>query len=410
MVMIMMVFQASFLSAVAAVVVNGVSSAPGNKWSNKGIDPEVYMDSTQLITSKGYPCENHYITTKDGFILNMQRIPHGLKPNPKPGAEKPVIILQHGLESSSSNWLDNLVNESLAYLLADGGADVWLGNVRGNMYSKNHTTLKPNQEEFWAWSWDEMAAYDLPAMIDHVVRTTGVKQVHYLGHSQGTAMGFAGFSSNHTLAAMVKRFYALAPVTKVRNITSPVRLLAPFANELALAFALLGRYDFLSHNNEIMDFLARDVCSDISDILCENVLFVLGGFDRTHLNESRVPVYVAHNPGGTSVQNILHFAQGVNVDAFQKFDYGSADANMAHYKQPTPPQYNLENFHVPVVTYTGGKDRLADSTDVAWLLPQIKSSLLANHHIPSWEHLDFIWAYDAPKYCYDDILNWVFNK
>lgn len=95
------------------------------------------------------------------------------------------------------------------------------------------------QPDFLSCSWDEMAAYDLPAMIDHVVRTTGVKQVHYLGHSQGTAMGFAGFSSNHTLAAMVKRFYALAPVTKVRNITSPVRLLAPFANELAVSLLLL---------------------------------------------------------------------------------------------------------------------------------------------------------------------------
>jgi pimeloyl-ACP methyl ester carboxylesterase len=67
------------------------------------------------------------------------------------GAEKPVIILQHGLECSSSNWLDNLANESLAYLLADKGADVWLGNVRGNMYSKNHTTYSPHQKEFWAW-------------------------------------------------------------------------------------------------------------------------------------------------------------------------------------------------------------------------------------------------------------------
>ena len=32
---------------------------------------------TELITSKGYPCENHYVETEDGFILNMQRIPHG---------------------------------------------------------------------------------------------------------------------------------------------------------------------------------------------------------------------------------------------------------------------------------------------------------------------------------------------
>ena len=80
-----------------------------------------------------------------------------------------------------------------------------------------------------------MAAYDLPAMIEHVVRTTGVKKVHYAGHSQGSLIGFAGFSSNHTLAAMIKRFYALAPVAKVRHIRSPIRLFAPFAHDLPVS-------------------------------------------------------------------------------------------------------------------------------------------------------------------------------
>ena len=87
-----------------------------------------------------------------------------------------------------------------------------------------------------------MAVHDLPAMIDHVVRTTGVKQVHYAGHSQGTLMAFAGFSINHTLAAMVKRFYALAPVVKLRHIASPLRLFAPFAKDLPVSdvFLMLG--------------------------------------------------------------------------------------------------------------------------------------------------------------------------
>lgn len=77
-----------------------------------------------------------------------------------------------------------------------------------------------------------MAAYDLPAMFDHVTRTTGQTQVHYVGHSQGTLIGFAGFTSNKTLAAMVKQFFALAPVAKVYHIKSPVRLLAPWARDI----------------------------------------------------------------------------------------------------------------------------------------------------------------------------------
>ena len=61
---------------------------------------------------------------------------------------------------------------------------------------------------------------------------------------------------------------------------------------LQFAYAVLGHYDFLPYNKGIMDFLAKDVCNDISDILCENVFFVLGGFDRTHLNQVRESAYI----------------------------------------------------------------------------------------------------------------------
>ena len=34
----------------------------------------------QLITSKGYPAESHWVTTPDGYILGLHRIP-GPRPN-----------------------------------------------------------------------------------------------------------------------------------------------------------------------------------------------------------------------------------------------------------------------------------------------------------------------------------------
>ena len=77
--------------------------------------------------------------------------------------------------------------------------------------------------------------------------------------------------------------------------------------------------------------------------------------------------------------------------------------------QPTPPQYYPEKVHVPIVAYSSGHDILADPTDVAWLLQRIAPSLLASHFIPHWDHLDFILAFDAPKYCYNDIIQCVFQ-
>lgn len=51
---------------------------------------------------------------------------------------------------------------------------------------------------------DEMAARDLPAMLSHELMTTGVADIYYIGHSQGTTIGMAFLSSGSALAQHIK--------------------------------------------------------------------------------------------------------------------------------------------------------------------------------------------------------------
>ncbi|XP_063076831.1 gastric triacylglycerol lipase isoform X2 [Engraulis encrasicolus] len=364
----------------------------------KGIDPEVNMNISEIIRHWGYPAEEYEVVTEDGYILSVNRIPHGI--HDTYGEDpRPVVYLQHGLLAAGSNWITNLPNNSLGYALADAGFDVWMGNSRGNTWSQKHVSLSPDSDEFWQFSYDEMAKKDLPAVINFITKTSGQEQIFYVGHSQGTTIAFIAFSTMPEVASKIKMFFALAPVATVASTHDPW---IPEHLTEALIWDLFGDKNFFPQN-DLIKFFATKFCSKKPfSVLCGNIFFLLCGFDEKNLNMTRTPVYTTHCPAGTSVQNMVHWSQAVKGGVFMAYDYGEK-GNMQHYNQTTPPHYNVEDMKVPTALWSGGHDTLADPKDVSVLLTQIPN-LVFHRDIPHWEHLDFIWGMDAPQEMFGDMI------
>lgn len=102
--------------------------------------------------------------------------------------------------------------------MADAGYDVWMGNFRGTIYSRNHTTLNEKNSKFWDFSFHELGVYDLPAQLDFVHATTK-KKITYIGLSMGSTAGYVyGITYPDMAYKKVKTLVSLAPVAIMRNL------------------------------------------------------------------------------------------------------------------------------------------------------------------------------------------------
>lgn len=87
------------------------------------------------------------------------------------------------LDCDMMGWVFNKPDVAPAFVLARGGYDVWLGNNRGNRFSRKHKTLDPTQKEFWDYDWEDMGLRDTPDTTEYILNITGLEKINYIGHS-----------------------------------------------------------------------------------------------------------------------------------------------------------------------------------------------------------------------------------
>ncbi|MQL78218.1 hypothetical protein Taro_010656 [Colocasia esculenta] len=349
----------------------------------------------RLIRPLGYPCTEHTVQTTDGFLLTVQHIPHG-KGILNAGPGRPVF-LQHGLFQGGDTWFLNSVEESLGFILADQGFDVWVGNVRGTRWSLGHTSLSENKRAFWDWSWQDLAENDLRDMINYVYSITNSK-VFFVGHSQGTIMGLAALTIPD-IAEMIEAAALLCPISYLDHISAPLVLRA-VKMHLDQVLLTMGIHQ-LNFRSDVGVQVLDSLCDGHMD--CANFLSSITG-QNCCFNGSRVDYYLEYEPHPSSVKNINHLFQMIRKGTFAKYDYGLW-GNLKHYGYVHPPAYDLASIpdSLPLWMAYGGNDALADVTDVKRVIKALRSDPELVY-LDAYGHIDFIYSMHAKADVYDKMI------
>jgi gastric triacylglycerol lipase len=393
--------------ALSALLIGGISTSFTNNLRKDPCGDNLFSD---MVTSLGYPFESHHTTTDDGYILRLFRIQaKGTKITPG----KKVVFLQHGLIDSADDWVVNEETKSLGLVLAQQGYDVWMGNSRGNKYSRANTHITPIHRDFWYYSFQEMGEFDVKANLGYVTAITGKDKITYVGHSQGTSQMFAALSDKATtdyVHSKLNGFIALAPVAYLANSNS--KLIRLLANDgiLIESAKLFGMEEWLpgacsktSAQSEFEYYLCK-----LDVTLCDIFISLLADYNPKYDNQKMFPTFVQHNPSGSSLRSLLHYRQLLESDkhhpVFRKFDYGRVE-NEKKYGQKTPPDYDLNLINLPVRGFIGTDDELGDPVDNAFLTAKLQN-LGKDYKTYTYDncgHLTFMWAQD-PSAIFADVI------
>ncbi|KAJ8730361.1 hypothetical protein PYW07_017399 [Mythimna separata] len=415
-----MVFKFTLLVALAVTTVSArkapnadlvkgfFEANPESRYSNN-IEEDSQLDAPGLVAKYGYPIEVHTIETSDGYILEAHRIPHGRDQNNDPSVKRPVVFLMHGLLSSSADFIVLGPGSALSYLLAEAGYDVWLGNARGNYYSRNHRTLDPDGilQNFWRFSWDEIGNLDLPAFIDYILEKTGQEKLHYIGHSQGGTTFLVLNSLRPEYNEKFLSFQGLAPAAYFyNNEVTLFKTLAPMESIIETTAFAMGQGEIFGQN-DFVDWFKRNFCneepSEIFESLCETD--ILSGLqEREYYNSTMLPLFRAHAPAGASVRQVAHYGQTIRFEAFRRYNFNAVQ-NLAVYGRLNPPAYDLKRITAPVYLHYGLSDNEVHYKDLLLLadtLPNVVGVYKAERE--SFNHYDFIWGMDVKEQLYEKTL------
>ena len=362
---------------------------------------------TDICALAGYATEEHVVQTADGYLLILHRLPYKKSESAEnvqvnAGQDsilKPVVYLHHGLLMNSDVWVC-ITDQArcLPFALVEQGYDVWLGNNRGNKYSKKSVRFSPTSHDFWNFSMDEFAFYDIPNSIDYILRMVSQPSLSYIGFSQGSAQAFAALSIHPPLNDKINLFIALAPAMSPAGLSNGVvdSLVKASPNLLFLAF---GRRSILSSTTFWQSILYPPVFVRLIDM---GLSFLFAWSSRNISYHQKLAAY-PHLYSFTSTKSVVHWFQIIRNKSFQMYDDDSSrtlsiGASNRYYRVAKFPTRNIKT---PIVLVYGGSDSLVD---IRVMLRELPKHTMA-YEVRPYEHLDFLWAKSVDRLVFPHVFD-----
>ncbi|KAI6856369.1 alpha/beta-hydrolase [Hortaea werneckii] len=366
------------------------------------------QDFVELCELQGYVAEEHIVQTKDGYLLGLHRVvgrqgsvqgQQGQRVNSGEGSvQKKVVYLHHGLLMNSEVWVCLTDRERcLPFVLVEQGYDVWLGNNRGNKYSKKSVHSKPTEARFWDFSMDQFAFHDIPDSINYILETTRQSNLSYIGFSQGTAQAFATLSIHPTLNEKVNLFIALAPAMAPPGLASGTVASLCKSNPEVL-FLAFGRRAILGSATMWQALLYPAIFTWFID---KSLAFLFNWQTRNISPHQKLAAY-PHLYSFTSTKCVVHWFQIIRNGTFQMFDDETttpfAVGNSSKYYKVA--KFPTRNIKTPIHLIYGGSDSLVD---IKLMLKELPRHTVARG-IQKYEHLDLLWASDVNRLVFPHVL------
>ncbi|TVY76039.1 putative lipase [Lachnellula suecica] len=360
-------------------------------------------DFVDVCALYGYYAEEHVVQTGDGYLLGLhrlawrrgeenQKVNHG-----RNSMKKNVIYMHHGLLMNSEVWVCLTDEERcLPFKLVEQGYDVWLGNNRGNKYSKKSIHHSPTDIPFWNFSMDEFAFHDIPDSIHYILETTSAPSLSYIGFSQGTAQAFATLAVHPKLNDQVNVFIALAPAMSPAGLSNGIVDALIKASPQVL-YLLFGRRSILSSATMWQSILYPPIFVRVIDM---GLSFLFGWTARNMSMSQKLAAY-PHLYSFTSTKSVVHWFQIIRTKSFQMYDDDVQPVVGSVSKYTKVAKFPTRNIKTPIVLVYGGSDSLVD-IDV--MLKELPSHTIATE-IPHYEHLDFLWGREVETLVFPHVFD-----